>query len=267
MPTCQIGSQTIYYDEYGAGRPLLLIPGLGGNRLSWRKQPGPLSQSFRVINLDNRDAGSSGLAGAPYSIDDMADDIAGLIAQLDAGPAHVIGWSMGGFIALHLVARNPELVDKLILVATMAGGPQVVPGKPEIMALLQRDDSEDAETRMRRTYSLMAGPGYMDAHPVDLEEAVRAALALPMSLEAYQRQQSAAGKHVAEGIGERLAQIKTPTLVIHGEADPLIPLANGQFTAGHIPGATLITYPGVGHLLPLEAADRFNRDVLDFLSR
>jgi pimeloyl-ACP methyl ester carboxylesterase len=265
MPTCRVGPQTIYYDEYGSGQPLLLIPGLGGTRLGWRKQTEALSHHFRVINLDNRDAGDSGQAGVAYSIDDMADDIAGLITQLDAGRAHVVGTSMGGFITQHLALRHSEILNKIVLVATTAGGPETVRGKPEIGALLQRDDGEDVETRMRRTLPLIAGPGYMAAHPEDLDEAVRGALALPMPLEAYQRQFGAAEPHVQNGLGDRLPQIKASTLVVHGEADPLIPVANGRYLAAHIPGARLITYPGIGHLLPVEAAERFNRDVLEFL--
>jgi 3-oxoadipate enol-lactonase len=264
MPTTQVGSQTVYYDEHGEGHPLLLIPGLGATRFSWWKQIEPLSRKLRVINIDNRDAGDSALGRGPYTIADMADDAAGVLQNLHLGPAYVMGWSMGGFIALELAVRHTALVEKLILVATSAGGPTAVLAAPEIGALLLLKEGEDIETRVRRTFPLLAGQGYMLAHPEDLDQLVRNAQAKPMALEAYQRQLSAI--MTWRGVSDRLAQgFAAPTLVIHGDADPLVPYANGQHLATHIPSAKLSTYPGVGHLVPIEAAERFNREVLEFL--
>jgi pimeloyl-ACP methyl ester carboxylesterase len=263
MPTTHVGSHTVYYDEHGRGHPLLLIPGLGGTRFSWWKQIEPLSQKSRVINLDNRDAGDSALGRGPYTIADMADDAAGVLQNLKLGPTYVMGWSMGGFIALELVVRHPALVEKLILVATSAGGPTAVLAAPEIGALLLRNESEDLEASVRRTFPVLAGPGYMLAHPEDLDQIVRNAQAKPMVLEAYQRQLSAV--LTWGGVSDRLARFATPTLVIHGDADPLVPYANGQHLAAHIPGAKLSTYPGVGHLVPIEAAEHFNLEVMEFL--
>jgi 3-oxoadipate enol-lactonase len=264
MPTTQVGSHTVYYDGPGKGRPLLLIPGLGATRFSWWKQIEPLSRDARVISMDNRDAGDSALSVAPYTIADMADDAAGLLRQLELGPACVIGWSMGGFIALELAVRNPALVDRLILVATSAGGPTQIRPAPEIGALLARHESEDIETRVRRVFPLIAGRGYLQSHPEDLDQLVRHAQARPMALDAYERQLSAVMRWA--GVSERLDQITQPTLIIHGDADPLIPYANGQHLATHIKGAKLSTYTGVGHLVPIEAAERFNQDTLEFLS-
>jgi pimeloyl-ACP methyl ester carboxylesterase len=264
MPTTQVGSHTVYYDGHGKGHPLLLIPGLGATRFSWWKQIEPLSQASRVINIDNRDAGDSAVGMGPYTIADMADDAAGVLHELKLGPAYVIGWSMGGFISLELAVRNPALVDRLILVATSAGGPAQIRPAPEIGALLARNESEDIETRVRRVFPLIAGRGYLQSHPEDLDQLVRHAQARPMALDAYQRQLSAV--MVWAGVSDRLDQITLPTLIIHGDADPLIPYANGQYMAAHMKGAKLSTYPGVGHLVPIEAAERFNQDTIDFLS-
>jgi 3-oxoadipate enol-lactonase len=263
VPTAAIESHAIYYDEQGSGHPLLLVPGLGSTRLGWWKQIGPLSQKLHAINIDNRDAGDSTLSRGPYTIADMADDAAGVLQHLDIGPAHVMGWSMGGFIALELVARHPALVQKLILVATSAGGPTAVRATPEIGALLLRNESEDIDTRVRRTFPVLAGDGYMLAHPDDLAQLVRHAQAKPMTIDAYQRQLGAVINW--GGIRDRLADIAAPTLVIHGDDDPLIPYVNGQHLAAQIANTKLSTYPGVGHLVPIEAPERFNREVLEFL--
>ncbi len=265
MPTTRIGSHIMYYEEHGSGYPLLLVPGLGASRLSWYKQVEPLSQQFRVILLDNRDAGDSAHGTGPYSVADMADDAASLITHLQLGSSHVMGWSMGGFIAQDLAVRHPTLVKKLILVATSPGGAANVSAAPEILALLMRDENESVEARIRRTTPLIAAPGYFQAHPQDLERSVASSLAKPMSLESYERQLGAVMTHMNGDMPSRLNQIVAPTLVIHGDVDPLVPYANGQYLAAHIKGARLSTYPGVGHLPPTEAPERFNREVEEFL--
>jgi pimeloyl-ACP methyl ester carboxylesterase len=264
MPTTKVGSHTLYYDEHGKGQPLLLIAGLGETRLSWWKQIEPLSQMLHVINLDNRDAGDSTLGSAPYTIAEMADDVAGVLQNLNLGSVHVVGWSMGGFIALELAIRNPALVQKLILVSTSAGGPTSVHAAPEISALLLRKDGEEIEPRVRRIFPLLTRQGYMLDHPEDLDQLVHNAQSKPMAIESYKRQLRAVMKR--EGVSHRLTQITAPTLVIHGNTDPLIPYENGQYITEHIPDAKLSTFAGVGHLVPIEAADRFNREVMEFVN-
>jgi len=263
MPTIQAGSQRIYYDENGAGHPLVLIPGLSNSRLTWWKQIEPLSKKYHVISMDNRDAGDSALGTGPYTIPDMAEDAAGLIQSLGLSTTYVVGWSMGGFISLELTLRHPGLVKKLILVSTSAGGPTHVPPTPEILALLMPVEKEDIETNIRRTFPSLAAPGYMQSHPEDLDQLVHNAKAKPMRLESYQRQLGAV--ITWEGVSPRLNQISVPTLVLHGDADPLVPYGNGQHLSTHIQGAKFLTYTRVGHLPPIEAPERFNRDVMEFL--
>ncbi len=265
MPTTQVGSHTVYYDDCGTGHPLLLISGLASTRQGWWKQIEPFSARYRVINMDNRDAGDSALGTGPYTIADMAEDVAGVIQNLKLGPTHVVGISMGGMITQELAVRHPELVDKLVLVSTTAGGPTSINAKPEIVALLMRTGNEDVETHARRVFPQIAGEGYMTSHPKDLERIVQDLAAKPMSFESYQRQLGACIEHFSHGVAERLGQITAPTLVIHGDYDPLIPYGNGQYLAAHIQGARLSTYPGVGHLPPIEAPERFNREVIEFL--
>jgi pimeloyl-ACP methyl ester carboxylesterase len=172
MPTTQVGAQTMYYDDLGAGQPVLLISGLGSTRMGWWKQIEPFSRRFHVINMDNRDAGDSSLAKNAYTIANMAEDSAGVIKNLNLGRTHIIGVSMGGMIAQELAIRYPELVDKLVLVSTTAGGPTGINARPEIAALLTRPEG-DIETRVRRTFTAIAGEGYMAKHPRDLDRIVK----------------------------------------------------------------------------------------------
>ena len=259
MPLLEIKSHSTWYDEHGSGPPLLLIPGLGASRLSWWKQIEPLSRHYRVISIDNRDAGDSAHATAPYSIGELAEDAAQVIEALDLGPTYVMGWSMGTFIAQELTLQHRDLVEKLILVAGSAGGPTQTRAAPEIAALLRRTETEPIEARVRRTYPLLTAPGYMELHPEDLDRLVWSQRAKPMPFLCYQRQLGAIINW--PGVGPRLPQIRTPTLVIHGDLDPLVPYPNGQYIASQIPKARLSTYVGVGHLPPIEAPEPFNRDV------
>ena len=263
MPVTRVGLQSIYYDDYGSGHPVLLIPGLGTSRFMWWKQIEIISRKYRLISMDNRDAGDSAPGTGPYTIADMADDAAGVIRNLNCGPTSVIGWSMGGLIALELSLRHPELVDKLILVATSAGGSVYIPPPPEVGVLLMPHEKEDLETLIRRVYPYIAAPGYMNAHPEDLDRVVQYSKSRPMSLFSYQRQLGAA--MTWPGMVDRMLKISKPTLVVHGAADPLVPYGNGLYLSTIIRGAKLLTYTNVGHLLPIEASDRFNQDAMEFL--
>jgi 3-oxoadipate enol-lactonase len=264
MPYTNVGSQTICYEEHGSGHPLLLIPGLSNSRLTWWKQTEEFSKKYRVIEMDNRDAGDSSLGAGPYTIGDMAEDAAGLIRNLSIGPVHVIGWSMGGFISLELTVRHPELVERLILVSTSAGGLGFTPPTADIQASLMPSGYEDIETRVRRIYPLLAAPGYMDRRPEDMDRIVEHEKAKRMSLKSYERQFQAVVTW--GGVSSRLDDIRAPVLVVHGDADRLVPYGNGQFLSAHIQGARLITYSQVGHLPPIEVPERFNRDVMEFLA-
>jgi 3-oxoadipate enol-lactonase len=265
MPTTQVGLHTVFYDDHSAGHPILLVSGLGSTRFGWWKQIEPFSRRFRVINMDNRDAGDSALSTGPYTIADMSEDAAGVIQNLKLGPTHIVGISMGGMIAQELAIRHPGLVDKLVLVSTTAGGPTNVSAKPEIAALLMRAGENSIETRVRRTFTAIAGEGYMAKHPEDLDQIVKNSIAKPMSLESYQRQLGACMVHFSKGVADRLAQITAPTLVVHGDYDPLIPYENGKYLAEHIKGARLVTFPGVGHISMIESPEQFNREVIEFL--
>jgi 3-oxoadipate enol-lactonase len=266
MATIQIHDHSIYYEVHGQGHPLLLLAGLGASRLFWWKQTGPLSRHYRTIILDNRGIGDSSRANASFTISDMADDVAALIGELDMGPAHLLGISMGGFIAATLSVRHPERVRKLILSSTSAGGATHIKPSDGIVRLLLDADHLDIEASTRQIYTAITGPNYMQTHPEELDRIVRNNAEKPLSLETYLYQLNAINRYAnGEGITDKMDQIGKPTMVIHGDRDPLVPYPNGQHLAAHIKGAQLLTYPGVGHLPPIEATARFNADVMDFL--
>jgi 3-oxoadipate enol-lactonase len=242
---------------------VLLLCGIGAKRQGWYKQLPVLGARYRTLALDYRDVGDSDQSDRPYSIRDLAEDVYGLAEQLGIASASLIGISMGGFVALELALACPEFVDRLILVVTSAGGATHVATSREVMAALMPGEEEvESGEGARRVCSLVAGPGFAQRHPEAIEEFVAIALHNPLHVDAYLRQLAACRAH---DVAERLAEIGAPTLVIHGDADPLVRIENGRLLAANISDADLIVYEGVGHIPEVECVERFNADLLRFL--
>ncbi|MBB6015277.1 alpha/beta fold hydrolase [Deinococcus radiopugnans] len=269
---CNIGTRTLAYDEVRPEHPqgnVLLLTGLGSNRLGWRGQLPVFGEKYRTFAIDHRDTGDSdaviGDGGdADYSTADQADDAAAFLRAMNAAPAHVVGLSMGGFIALNLAVRWPELVQSLTLVSTSAGGASHVGPDPAGLDALRPDFTLSPGERARRTYGLIMAPGFLDAHPEAADAIAANASYRPLTPERYARQFRSTRTH---DVTADLEKLLVPTLVVHGDADPLVRYENGQHLAAHIPGAELVTYPGTGHIPIVERAEEFNREVLAFMAR
>jgi pimeloyl-ACP methyl ester carboxylesterase len=257
------------YDESAPPSPkgtILLLTGLGSNRLGWWNQLDVFGREYRTLAIDHRDTGDSDPYTQSYTAADMADDAAGLLDALGIGRAHIVGISLGGQVAQQLARRHPQHVDHLVLTSTSAGGAAHIPPGQEMLNMLARPSWElEPGERRRRTYTAIAAPGFAQAHPEVMDHIAELGRLRVMSPESYTRQLMAAV--TAPDISDEIGQITMPTLVIHGDADPLIPVANGRYLAEHIPGAQLILYPGVGHVPILEVPEQYNRDVLAFLAR
>lgn len=261
-----VNGRRLAYEEVSPPDPdgtVLLLCGIGAKRQGWYRQLPMLGRRFRTLALDYRDVGDSDPESEPYSIGDVAEDVAGLARELGIESASLIGISMGGFISLELALRHPGLVDRLILVVTSAGGATHVSTSPEVMRALMPDETEvESGDGARRVCSLVAAPGFAERHPDAIEEFVAIALHNPMRRDAYLRQLQACRQH---DVVDRLGDIGAPTLVIHGDVDPLVRIENGRLLAERIPGARLIVYENVGHIPEVECADEFNRDLIAFL--
>lgn len=263
-----VGGRRIAYEQTGrddAATTVLLLCGIGAKRQGWYKQLPVLGEQFRTIAIDYRDVGDSDPADGSYSIGDLADDVAGLADALGIERASLVGISMGGFIALELALRRPALVERLVLVVTSAGGATHVSTSPQILQLLMPGEGVAVEdgAGARRVTSAVAAPGYAERAPEEIDTFVEIALHNPMRVEAYLRQLEACRAHDVSG---RLGEIAVPTLVLHGDVDPLVPLANGEVLAAGIAGARLVVYADTGHIPEVERADEFNRDLIGFLS-
>jgi 3-oxoadipate enol-lactonase len=253
----------LHVEEHGSGPPLLLIQGLGYAIWAWRNQLAPLATRHRVIAFDNRGAGRSDKPPGPYSIADLATDAAGVLDERAVTAAAVVGLSMGGFIAQTLALTRPDLVGRLVLVGTSPGGPDAMPQPAETREawLAARDLPPEEFARATMPYSL--APGWTDAHPAVYESLLAARLEFPTPPEAWAAQYAACEDFLARGAP--VEQIQAPTLVVHGLLDRVVDPHNGELLARRIPDARLLPIPGCGHQVPLEAPDRFNDAVLEFL--
>ncbi|HWQ28060.1 MAG TPA: alpha/beta fold hydrolase [Dehalococcoidia bacterium] len=268
MPVVRVNGVDLYYEERGTGDPLLLIQGFGGNVVAWGPLIPAMAEHFRVIAFDNRDAGRSSQASAPYTIADMAGDAAGLLETLGISSAHVLGASMGGMIAQEFALRYPSKLRALVLMCTTCGGPNSA-GWDELCRRLDlvRDLREapapDSEL-VQEQLSWMFTPEFLANPTPAFQEFIVSLLQYPAPLDGMKRQAEAIRAHDTY---DRLPQIAAPTLVIAGEGDPLIPAENSRILAQRIPGAQLILYPRVRHGFNLEIPDRVHADILSFLQR
>ena len=260
-----VDGRRLAYEEVSPPSPkgtIILLVGLGAKRQGWYKQLPEFGRSYRTIALDYRDVGDSDEAREPYTIKDLAEDTAAVMRALEIRQAHLIGISMGGFIALELALHYPQMVEKLVLVVTSAGGPRHISPRGEIMAVMTPTPGIEIGEAARKVCAAVSAPGFAENRPEEFDIFAEIARYRPMSEAAYFRQLAACRGH---DVSQRLHQIEAPTLVIHGDVDPLVPLENGLHLVQTIPGARLIVYPQTGHIPEVERAKEFNHDILAFL--
>lgn len=257
--------QELYYEVHGEGAPLVLIMGIGYDATLWGLHQVPeFSKEFQVVAFDNRDVGRSSQASGPYTIADMADDVAGLMDGLHLDHAHMLGLSMGAMIAQEFALRYPNRLDKLILSGTGAATGRAKFDPITVWNFVKQHDPEGLTFAAQQFLWLFSTDFLRNHQAVDQTLAMLGSNPNPVSPEAYSRQTSAYVQHDSL---DRVGKIKAPTLVITGERDRLTPPWIGRELADAIPGAKfqLIDGPGSSHVLPLERPEDFNKIVLSFL--
>lgn len=264
---------TLAYESFGepSGVPILLVMGLGTQMIFW---PDELCQRLTkaaggafVVRYDNRDVGlSTHLHDAPapdvlaalggdtssasYRLADMAADAVGLLDHLSLESAHVVGVSMGGMIVQMMAIEHPDRVRSMTSIMSTTGEAAVSQPKPEAMQALLQPPTTDRDAyadSVVATYQVIGGPGY----PAD------EGLLRRLGRTAYDRGYDPLGVgrqllaiYASGDRTEALRGVRVPTLVIHGEDDPLVPVEGGRATAAAVPGSELVTVPGMGHDLP-----------------
>ncbi|MHB1134438.1 MAG: alpha/beta fold hydrolase [Chloroflexota bacterium] len=264
MPYVESNGLRLYYELHGAGTPLCLVEGLGYASWMWRRQVVALAVRHRLLLYDNRDVGQSERCAAPYTARDLAGDLVGLLDALGIARAHLLGVSLGGYIAQEFALAYPERVWGLVLVATAAGGQEMAPIPAETARLMVPDPNLPPEQRLRQAMAVAFAPGWTEANPELFDQFIRLRLANPQEPEAWLRQAGAGAAFAAAGPSAAPA---APTLVVHGEEDRVLPVANALLLAARLPQSELVLIPGGGHLAFIEQADLFNNIVLEFLAR
>lgn len=266
MSTKHANSLNIEYEITGSGSPLILIAGLGYDRWMWHRMVPGLAEHFRVITFDNRGTGGTDKPPGPYTAEMLAEDTVGLLKALGIDRTHVMGHSMGGFIAQALVLSHPDAVNKLILSATNFGGPRHIPVTSEALAVLT-DTHGDPIERLRRGILISCTPGFGAEHPdlVDQWLAYRTAHAIDPA--AYQAQ-------LAIGLGllseeacfeHKLENVRAETLILFGADDKVVPSGNAELLAVRIPNSSVKIMPNAGHFFPFDAPDAAVAAVTEFL--
>lgn len=261
----QAGPVALYAEEHGAGEPLVLVTGLGYAVWCWQPQLAAFAERRRVIALDNRGTGRSPKPPGPYSIAGMAEDVVAVMDRFGIESAAVLGHSMGGYVAQELALRHPSRVRSLVLVGTGPGGPRNLPVPEETLDIWLANAHLPPEEYVRATMWLSFAAGWIDEHASDYEGFMRARLEYPTPPEAWRAQFEAANMWIESA--RPIERIEAPTLVVHGDADRVVPVDNGREIARRIPGAILRVMPGRGHVFNLEAPDVFNEIVLEFLGQ
>jgi pimeloyl-ACP methyl ester carboxylesterase len=264
MPTVRVRDLDMFYVDVGAGPPVVLIMGFGGDHLAWGLQTPAFAASHRVIAFDNRGAGQTGTPDVPYTTAMMADDTVGLLDALGIARAHVCGVSMGGMIAQEIALRHPARVATLQLHATL--------GRPDaymralVAAWRRLRPAADREDWIRTMALWLFAACTYEQRPEFVELVVQNALMspYPQSLTGFIRQGDAI---LAHDTLDRLAQIRCPTLVSVAEDDILVPPRFAHELARRLVGAELETLADAGHGYFWERPEAFNAMCLDFIAR
>ena len=247
------------------GRPwLVLVQGLGFDRAGWAPVLPGLSRRFRIVLVDNRGCGRSEPARAGFAVADLARDVVAVLDAARIARAHVLGISLGGMVAQEFAISNPERVDRLVLVATTPGWPYGHPMPAASTALMMATGRMDPEVALRRHVQNALSVRTVVERPELVERLIRYHTAHPIEPRAWSALTSAGAGYSGQ---RRQARITARTLVLHGDDDTVVDPRNGKLLAERIPDSTLVTMPGLGHLLFWEDPAGFVDVVTSFLTR
>ncbi|MEP0356723.1 alpha/beta hydrolase [Paraglaciecola sp.] len=292
IPECLINTNgiNVNFDSFGNedAPVIILIMGLATQMIFWETKFCELlaSKGFRVIRFDNRDVGKSTwcddlnvpshlalLANillkrtlkAPYSLNDMAKDTLGLMDGLQIDQAHVVGASMGGMIAQALAIRSPERVKSLTSIMSTTGNRQLPKPKITFLSNLFKRPPKQADQFVAFGLSLwkaLHGNTY-GFQKEKVSELLRLSVHRGLNPKSNVRQLAAILS--SKDRTEALKAVKIPSLILHGDSDPLIPVACGHATAQAIPHSKIKVYSGMGHTLPDELLPEIANDILELI--
>jgi 3-oxoadipate enol-lactonase len=262
MPFVTTSGAAVSWEESGSGEPLVLLHGLGGDAGFWARERAELADRYRVIAIDLRGSGRTVTVSTEHEIADLADDVAAVLDRLGVRRAHVVGFSMGGYVAQAFAVRHPDRLARLVLAATSATlNPQL---RAFVNAVL---DVSESGIRPDQMYDLiwpwLFSPAFI-GDPAHADWFV-----YPEDDPAEQSPAAWRGQYLAQrrfdGSAE-LGRIAAPTLVVVGEQDRLVAVEEARAFAGAIAGARFEVVTGAGHLVNVEEPARWTALVAEFLA-
>jgi pimeloyl-ACP methyl ester carboxylesterase len=265
MATVNVNDIEMYYEQHGEGEDLLLITGLNASHLAWAAVLPLFTQRYRITILDNRGAGLTSKPKGPYSIEQMADDTAGLMDAIGLQRAHVLGHSMGGAIAQQLAIRHPEKINKLILYATTAKFDARCLYAVNLAISLKEQDASEKEIAHLVGLPWGFSKQFMaDEKNVTEFSKLASQNPYPMTLEASRAQTEACTQHDTRDL---LTRIEAWTMIMAPEEDVLTPPCDSYYMAARIPNARVIEISGYAHCWHFEAPQHFCDQVYIYLRR
>ena len=252
----------IAYEVLGTGEPLLFVHGLGYDRRGWGPLPALLAEDFQVLLFDNRGVGESDVPEGPYAVSQMAADAVAVLDAAGVERAHVLGVSLGGYIAQEIALTYPERVRRLVLASTAPGGPRSHPMPQAGLEAFGRFPTMEREAGLRLMVESSLGAHGVRERPELVEEIVAYRLERAPTLAGWQAQAYAGATFDAY---DRVPGIATPSLVLHGGADTVVDPRNAELLVELIPGARMELVPDRGHLVVWEEAELFAPVVREFL--
>jgi pimeloyl-ACP methyl ester carboxylesterase len=266
MPRASINGVNLYYEVQGEGYPLFLVQGFGGGGKGWRLQVRAFRKHFRTVVFDSRGIDKSEKPREPYTIKDLADDITGLMDHLGMERAHILGMSFGSIVAQEFAISHADRVNRLVLACASYG----------------EDDPNEVHPEIVSVFGGAKGPEVFDPASVDFEHANSVVINMAFNKRFYRMLFGPVSKWYVKTRGieghraqiqavaghktlDRLHLIASPTLVLTGTEDKIIPPKNSEIIASHIPNARLVKIEGGSHALSIEHRKEFNAEVLRFL--
>jgi len=261
MPLAELTDSRCYYELHGSGSPVILIPGLGTTCDLWSSVTPELARSFSLILLDNRDVGKSVSKRPPQTLVDFSVDVIELMDHLQLDKAHVIGLSLGGIVAQRLAIDHPGRVDRLVL---MSCADRFGPYLREMAKLLGHALRRFPPELFRKTIELLGtSPMFFDKHAKEIERKIEEDCSTGIARAAVVRQLRCLGCH---DIVSEDYRISSPTLVIAGDHDTLVPAHYGRRMSQLIPNSEFILVPECGHNPLIERPDFVVPRLIKFLS-
>ena len=264
MPTTGGGGPRIFYELRGPSTlpPLVMVRGLSRTALHWVRVHEDLQDRFRVILLDNRGVGRSGVPVRPFDARDMADDVVRVLDHAGVERAHLFGVSLGGMVAQHVAIAHPGRVDHLVLGCTTPGGREAHRARFSTLLRLAGARLWSSDAAIHAQAKLLLSDRFIRDNPDILARWVELDQEMPVPRRVLAYQVAAALSH---DVAEELHRITAPTLILSADRDELVPPTNSRLLARRIRGAELAWLEGAAHDFPTERPRETARIITEFI--